>query len=164
MDDSNFDAAFGFEPTSLTAPDMYDGFPTSSDPNADTAATSAAAAFESEFGSFPTDFGSFPTTSVDVTDPFAAAFGDDSNTYQPPLFGAMGVSDGLASSFPPPPKMYDKSPIDDPPLNKAGTASTKIKFIPPRPKLHMTSKIPLPVVNPLSGHLILCQKSTSHTN
>ncbi|KAG7373353.1 hypothetical protein IV203_034077 [Nitzschia inconspicua] len=166
--DINFDAAFGGTTDQIsfeTAPLAMGTTATAaelSDRNA-----SAVAAFESDFGSFPTDFGSFPGApagSMDGgTDPFATAFGAN-NDYHLPSFGPTGSSTNDLAPLPPPPKVYDKSPIDNPPVNQAESASTKIKFISPRPILMMTSINPPPVANPLSGNLILCQKSNGNNN
>ena len=130
-------------------------------------------AFDSNFSNFPSsDFGSFPSSGGGG---FAATtrvgkqqqkddddYNNDNMDYEAPSFGGgwRKRRRGLAP-LPPIPKVYDKTPIDNPPVNLFESTSTKIKFIPPRAKLMMKSiATPSPVANPLTGHLILCNRSS----
>lgn len=137
MMDSNFDAAFG---------EGFSGL-----------AFAGSSAFESDVGNFPTDFASFPAA-TDVFSSGPAGNDDGMLDYEPPTFGFTDTFGGV-DTLSPPPQLYDKSPIENPPVDQVGSATTKIKWISPRPVLIQSSS-PAPVANPLSGHLILCRQTS----
>eukprot|EP00536_Pseudo-nitzschia_multiseries_P007798 jgi/Psemu1/256590/estExt_Genewise1Plus.C_1870025 len=137
-------------------------------------------AFPADFGSLSVDFGSFadpptkPTSAAGTprakNDTFSDPFGiSDSADYEPPSFNVTmdfgGGGDGWGQ---PPPEVYDKSPIEKPPVNKAESMATKIKWITPRPNMIVSSstpnETPAPTTNPLTGNPIVCRPGSGQSH
>eukprot|EP00537_Pseudo-nitzschia_pungens_P005976 CAMPEP_0172360890 /NCGR_PEP_ID=MMETSP1060-20121228/4819_1 /TAXON_ID=37318 /ORGANISM="Pseudo-nitzschia pungens, Strain cf. cingulata" /LENGTH=2771 /DNA_ID=CAMNT_0013082989 /DNA_START=94 /DNA_END=8409 /DNA_ORIENTATION=+ len=133
-------------------------------------------AFPADFGNFSADFGSFadtksstPSGTPKARDNFSDPFGiSGSMDYEPPSFNlSMMDFGGSAGGWgKPPPKVYDKSPIDKPPVNRVESMSTKIKWITPRSNMIVSSltenENPAPATNPLTGNTIVCRPGSNH--
>ena len=124
-----------------------------------TASADGASAFDTT--AFPSDFSKATADSAGTFGAFGGGGGDfmsSSDDYQPPSFG---------SSFPPPKKIYDKSPLSEVPPRRwdltnnpsVSGSSVPTKWLCPKPKKILSQTcLPSPVANPLNGRWIVCRK------
>ena len=173
-DSSNFENNFVIDLAATT------NHTTRSNDNSIGGSLSAVSAFENDgFGSsFAMDFGAFTEdkkaskninkNNDSKTDVFGFSSSENivggvaADELTPSSFGKnLDFGDDFGGDWKQPQQVYDKTPIEKPPINNVESMSTKIKWIAPKVNLVVATtpknQNPPPVSNPLNGNLIICR-------